>query len=574
MQSKQARKIGRVIPFERDVEFFLRRGSQRLEKNDLIEAINNYYIAQARDPENVEIQLAIAEVLTEMHRYEESNRLLFPLLSTDESPPECFFGIACNFLGMQEFNHAQDSLESYLSLEPDGDFVPDALDMLDVIEDDTALYTMPGVFSKEEHDAYSACAHSRQLLENGRIEEAVSMLEKLAEENPSVHFVHNNLALAYFCEKNFARAMEVVREVLAEDPDNVQAHCNLLLFLHAARDVEGVARALGFLRKVDTQDPHDWNRMAVVFMETDNIEEALQILKKLQTVFPYDESMLHRLGVCYYKLGRYREATKCYDKLSKLNPSDTVAAYYRKVCHNAAEGEREKIDWLYNYQVPYAELLRRIRALNEIAEKSKEELLPRWRSDKDFRALMLWGFSLPDEGTKRTLLNMIAGFEDYYAETALRSFLLDKMQPDEVKQDVFAMLKYMGAREPYIAYLGGNLVQSKVRLQRAKKTGLRLPVAYQRMLELCVQRLQETRNNDATLKAIEIFQTYADSRDPLPKLRRQQIFAYAAALEYLACKQSNLHITKAQVADSYGVSTVRLTNAINKFKQALEESKE
>jgi cytochrome c-type biogenesis protein CcmH/NrfG len=109
MQENNNKRMGRVIPFERDGAFFLRRGSERLERNNLLEAISNYHRAERRDPENVEIQLAIAEVLTEMHRYEQSNRLLFPLLSLSESPAECFFGIACNFLGLQEFSHAHDS---------------------------------------------------------------------------------------------------------------------------------------------------------------------------------------------------------------------------------------------------------------------------------------------------------------------------------------------------------------------------------------------------------------------------------------------------------------------------------
>ncbi|MDR1619766.1 MAG: tetratricopeptide repeat protein [Clostridiales bacterium] len=569
VNSPNKKKRGRVIPFERNGEFFLRLGSQRMEKNDLVEAISLYHRALRAEPENVEIQLAIAEVLTEMHRYEQSNRLLFSLLSGKDSPTECFFGIACNFLGLQEFSHAYESLENYLALDPEGDFADDAMDMMEVIEDRDVLYSMPGIQSPDEHEAVNVCAKGRRLLELGRAKEAIKLIKDAAEKWPDMLFVHNNLALAYFCDRDYEGAMRAVRDVLLEDSRNVQAHCNLLLFMHAARDEEGVERELVFLKAADSRDMQDWNRMAVVFLEMEQTAEALSVLKKLQAAYPYDEGTLHRLAMCRYLQGRYELARDCYDRLLKIDPNDTVAAYYRRVCHNAADGKKESVDWLCHYEVPYAEILRRVRYINEKSRLPADDLKKLWSGDARFRALLNWSLHLPDASAKRALITMIAGFNDKEAELMLRRFQMDQMQPDAIKHDVFALLKRMRAPEPYIAYLGGRLVQSKVQLRRLSKDNL--PISYRRVLEAVVQSMQNGRGGDTMIEAADIFQKYLNALREPPRLKEQQIYAMAAALEYLACRNRGEDATKTQLADRYGVTLLRLKNAINNILRALEE---
>lgn len=96
------------------------------------------------DPENREIRIAMAQVLTEMNRFEESNRILFALTrggADAEADPECYFGMGCNFVGLYDYGHARDSFERYLELEPDGAFLYDAYDMLDAL-DDASLRSM------------------------------------------------------------------------------------------------------------------------------------------------------------------------------------------------------------------------------------------------------------------------------------------------------------------------------------------------------------------------------------------------------------------------------------------------
>ena len=129
-------KTGKVIPFSQNATFYMKRGAKELEKNDLFAAIAKYREAYERAPQDPEIAIALAEILSQMQRFEESNRILIQLMAdSEETPPECYFGLACNYFGLQDFDNAADSLEDYLDAEPDGDFAADAEDFLDMIDD-------------------------------------------------------------------------------------------------------------------------------------------------------------------------------------------------------------------------------------------------------------------------------------------------------------------------------------------------------------------------------------------------------------------------------------------------------
>ena len=83
---------GRVLSFEQKGDFFYKRGNDKLDKNDLIEALCSYRRAMEQEPEDQYSCIAVAEVLSEMERYDDSNRVLLPLLSREDVEPEAIFG--------------------------------------------------------------------------------------------------------------------------------------------------------------------------------------------------------------------------------------------------------------------------------------------------------------------------------------------------------------------------------------------------------------------------------------------------------------------------------------------------
>ncbi len=572
MDKNKENKRAKIIPFERDGEFFLRRGSLRLEKNDLWDAAYNYRMACKREPENTEYRLALAQVLTEMHRYEQSNQLILPLLGVKGHPTECYFGMACNFIGMLEFGRARESLQNYLEIDPEGYYCYDALDMLDAIEGGDYGLFMDDVPTEEERRAQEACSRCRKYMEDGNVSKALALMKETAKRYPALAFVQNNLAMAYFCKKQFDDAIRIARAVLEADPKNIQAYCNLAIFAKASGDMKQVEEAVSKLKKCTSKDPDDLNRMGVTFLEMGEYEQAKRVMKSLLMIVPYDEGALHRMGVCCYRLGEYKKARACYDRLLKIEPEDSIALYYRGLCQKAIAGKPVQMEWMHNYQVPYEEVIRRIRMINGYTKLDQSEIDRLWMESSRFRALLQWGLRLPEPLAKQALLLMIANIGGESAEQIIRAFALDPEQPDEIKKEGLLLLKRMGAKEPYLAMIDGNLVQSRAGLFCHLPENL--PGMYQEVIKIMLESMADTRSPECLELAAKRFEAYVEGlKGQYPRLTRPQVYAMAAALEFLSCKETGeRNAGKAQIASLYGVSLLRLNNAIGKLLRDGDEN--
>jgi len=563
-------KPGKVLSFEQKGEFFYRRGLNRLDENKLSEALCNYRLASERDPGNEEILLAMAEVLTEMERYDESNRILFALMRREEHDSECYFGLGCNFMGLNDLEHAKDAFERYADLEPEGEFVYDAFDMLDAIDDAEFYRNGEGVLVavNKKADAYDAAEEGREFLEQEHYDKAEEKLAQALHLDPELHWARNNLTLVHFCRREYRRAANEAKTVLEREPKNLQALCNLAMIQQAMRDKAAANRTADVLARCETDDPDDLNRMSLVLMDLGRFAEALPFMQKLRRRYPYDEGTLHRLAMCAFETGQIDEAIGSYDTLLKINSQDTIARYYRGLCRAAqASGgpsSAAKRKYMLNYQVPFDEMLARINRLNEIVAQSKDDLSEAWERGAELKSLIEWGFTLPDRGIKRALLTLIATFADPRGEEMLRDYILRRDQPDELKHEALALLTRQGAVEPYTSYLGGVLVQS--RMSRTLSGGVSKP--YRDALVLCLSTMRGRRPDRVASRAVSLWEKFIRSAgEALPRLSRAQAGAMAAALEYVACREVGEKAIKTDICARYGVSALRFKNALTRLER-------
>lgn len=570
----KSNKPGKVLAFEQKGEFFFKRGLDRLDENKLADALCNYRLASERDPENEEIHLAMAEVLTEMERFDESNQILFRIIRREEHDPECYFGMGCNFMGLSDIEHAKDFLERYTGLEPEGEFIYDAFDMLDAI-DDYEFYENgynEGILVEvnKKEDALDAAEEGRLLLEQEHYDKAAEKLQLAIKLDPALTWARNNLTLVYFCRREFKRAASEAKGVLEHNPQNLQALCNLTMIQQTMHDKTAANRTADALVRLESDDTDDLNRMALVLMDLSRYAEALPLMQKLRRHFPYDEGTLHRLAMCAFEVDRFGEAVGCYDTLLKINASDTIARYYRGLCRAAqASGGASNITkrkFMINYQVPFDEMLSRINRLNEIVGTSRDDLQGVWKSSRELKALIEWGFTLPDKGIKHALLALVSTFCDARSEEMLRDYILRREQPDELKHEALAYLTRQGAAEPFMSYFGNVLVQSRV--SRALGGGVSKP--YRDALVLCLSTMHGRRPEQVASRAMMLWERFIrGSEDALPRLSRAQSNALAAALEFLSCREAGEKAVKTDICARYSVSALRFKNALTRLERGI-----
>ena len=560
-------RSGKILQFKQPGDFYYRRGVFKHEKNKLLDAVVYYRRALELDPENAEIKLALAQILTEMNRFEESNNILMNGFDEGRRPSECYIGMGCNFMGMQDFERAKDSLCHYVMVEPDGEFSDEAYAMLDVIEDEDGFSEMLGEDSQEASEFLRIGKLGKDLIERNDFQGAIDLLSKAIEEHPAWHYVRNNLALAYFCARDFDNATKQVGYVLKNDPDNIQAHCNMALFAKAAEDQNSVQEEINFLTENHTEDSDDLNRIAVTLMELGQIDSAYKILKQLFRNMPYDNGITHRIALCCYLKGECKEAISYYDRLLKLDEDDSIASFYRDMCLDTLHAGIERRGLLFTYQVPFDEMVNRMHKLGEYIKLPRKELERLWHEDPSFCSMVLWGFSLPDSQIKGVLLYLIASFGDKKAIKTLRNFTLTRSQPDELKRDATLLLKRISGGG-HIELLEDSLVENYADLMRLFPGGV--PQSYMNVLNLCAASMKNADLEHGADTAIKIWASYLEARNSSAELNKSQIAAFAAALEFLAAKAHHVRLNKHDLCSKYGVMPLRFNNALANLIKAME----
>ena len=96
-----------ILSFDQGAGFYLRTGRRQAEAGNLVRALSHLRTAHEKDPKNKEIAIALAEILNRMQRFEESIGVLMSMGRLEKLPPDGLFGMASNFIAMEEFGPAE-----------------------------------------------------------------------------------------------------------------------------------------------------------------------------------------------------------------------------------------------------------------------------------------------------------------------------------------------------------------------------------------------------------------------------------------------------------------------------------
>jgi len=565
-----ARTRKKVISFDQNGEFYHRKARKHMDNSNYLNALNLYRKAVEKEPQNVEYLLDLAEVFTEMGCYDQSSRVLFTILQKEKARFDCYFGLGCNFLGMQDYDKAIECFEKYLDIDPYGIYSEEARDLLEVLEDYEYYFDEnPDGFDSGESNIYTLATEGKDLLDQGEYKEAIKKLEKVICLDPDLLFVKNNLALAYFCAGRLNQAIDLSLDVIEREPQNIHANCNLCLFINERDGAKAGEKYLDAIIDFKTQDPEEIHKIAVTLCELKEHERANLVLKRLLQYKPYDIRILHYVAVSCFNLGKYREAYKYWRKIDRIDPDNTVSDFYLKLVQEYLNGDKTGGEISYHFQVPYDEILLRIKKLNSILKLDEKSLLIKWRYDDSFRMLLYWGLELNDKLIKKAILNVVASFNDRKAEEFLREFLLRISESEELKTEALGLLKQMSAQEPYMAYVDDGLVEVKVDIleEDAFIIPSDMEVVIQTAVNMMEGRYEEGYQDDVR----QIWTKFLKSLYPneLPRIKKYE--AWAAAIELYYCMEHGIYVKNKDVSDHYGISYSSLYNNYNRIRMILQE---
>jgi len=512
----------------------------------------------------------LAEIFTEMNYFEESNQILFTIIQKEENvSPDCYFGLGCNFLGLQEYDKAEECFRKYLDLDEQGIYTEEAQELLDILQNQDYYFDEWVDFSPKQEKLLKIASKGKELLDQGEYKKAIKQLQRVVNQDPSLIFARNNLALAYFCDGRLDDAIRITEEILRDFPENIHANCNQAIFLYEKGEKQECQKYLDTILSFRTEDPEDIHKIAVTLCELKEHEKANCQLRKLLQYKPYDTKVLHYTAVSYFNLHQFKKAIQYWSKIDKIAPQNSISSFYKKYAHGFLTGNQPFRELPYHFQVPYDEVIRRVRKINDLLKLSKKDLKMKWESGESLQTLFDWGLDLNDTAIKRTILNIVAVFQDEKAEEFLRKYVLRKNEPEALKKEALALLKQMGAKEPYMAYVGNGIVEVKVNIM--DYSDVQIPVELLKVSDIAIA-MMNGRYEEGYQE--EIRETWLDFikagyPDRLPKVRKKE--AWAAALELYYCRRKRIPVSKRELAGIYGVSYGSLEKNYTAIKNTLHE---
>ncbi len=549
------KRNNKILSFHQPAEFYIKKAEKHIDAGNFLEALALYRCVLGMEPENIDYLLSIAQIYSEMGLYAESNDVLLKIAKFGNTPTECLFALGCNYMGLKNYELADEAFEQYLAVDPEGEYAEDIDELFDIMdeedyEDDVTLHDISRRMLYEE--AYEG----KQCLDKGDYKNAIVHLEKVTARDETMVSAMNNLALAYFFEGRKQEAVTLSKRVLVTQPLNLHACCNLALFYS---DLNDHANAAVYLEKLDSlgeSEPEDMHKIALTYCELGYHHKAYLMFLKIVSFQPYDIRILHFCGVAAYNSGLYAEALSNFIKILKIDPDNSLALYYKTLAEQAKQNGAIK-ELEYVYQVQFDEIKRRIGYLNECLRQKNVSLSHKWESDELFKSIMYWGLHYGDEYIKKIVLEVMSMFADKKAEEIFRDFLLKSSESDDIKNDVFMYLKKMGAKEPYVAYIKGSIAE--VRVGTVSEDLKTLPKLYAEALTSFIAHTRPRYSDEFVTLGVELMLSVVKAKKDDGKWVRS-ISAFAAALELRTCEKSKKEETPttSELMAVYGISPLTL----------------
>lgn len=551
----------RVLSFQPDSEFYHKRADKYNEKGEYTAALKNLRKAAELEPDNLECRLDIANTYARMGLYERSNLEIQMIFHLPNLPQDALYGMASNYLVLGDYDQAESMFQAYLQFQPDGEYADQAADALGYIADCDYETELDRELDELSMDGKAA-------LDAGDLDHAIDCLERALEKEPSMTYVRNNLAVAYYCVGNMEKAWEHIQRVLEEAPLDVHGRCNESMFYLVDGRKEEAIEAVRKLQLERIEEIDELFKYCLALADTGLDAELMQALKKIFLQCPYDVSMLYLYGVCLYNQGRYQESLLTFEKLTLTDPDSLLATWGMKLVSAAVREGTPPIERIpYTYDLP-EELQRRItEELESMGGRKPDEIAQVLRNADERRLIRAAAMMGGEEQMTQAI--MLMGYSRCpEGERLLREILLSPTHNSMFKQMVMEMLRSMQAPEPYYCLQDGKLV-----LVRRKKLdlGAELPKGYVNVMHGLIEHMMNHYSEKRAAEfAAGLWAAYLFSLNGnYPRLTKPEAWIYT--LEGMYLESAGREADWAQLAQQAGVTERVLMNRKKKLEKAGEE---
>lgn len=572
MNDKPAKEIkGRLLHFDRDASFFVKRGDVKRAQNDPIGALSLYIEALERDPHNFSVRLAAGEMLTDIERYNESNKLLIPFMHEDSDyAKEAYSIVGFNLLSMGEYDGARDCFDRFLSMTSEvsdrTDAMLEAIEFMDSLPDPAALTDAADAEKDQKKEA------AFMWFELGDYERSVKEHNELIQKYPNDTDVLYRLALSCVCAFDYKDANAYLDRLLEIQPDHWSAMGMKLIVAQKLNNEPEALRICRKLEQCNSDSPEELLRVNGALLEAGKYAAANVIANRLLRIMPYDCVANHRLAIGLVRLGFYKKAAEIYDLLVRIDKYDRIARYYRAGCIEAASDpdcDFLKQDMMIHYQLPIQVIMEDVKGiLNSGEVPGMAGLRKAWQNDPETKMLVRWAINLKEYSISHAMIILLDYMKDRDSELMLREVCADVYTRESILNEALGALKNMDAAEPFFVISAGRLLEGRVSL--VDLGDKRIPKAYRDIYPRICEVSGEAVGMEALSVASGLTERFimisVKNGKPITK---EQSAALSAAVELIVRERCGL-APDDDLCERYGITGKRLQNALERLLTTLE----
>lgn len=437
--------MAKILKLNNDADYYYERGIDKSEAGSYIEAVDSFYSALKRDPENMWIYSEIGYNYLELGLYEPALKIYFKLLALDKYADIGYLGLMQCFIRENQVATAL----YYLNMGIDNG----ALDSeYEAEEQETAVSDKPKLRLLDKNDNSEIVALAKKMIVSGESDFAKQMLSAIPDTSKQFDEAQNHLSFLAYSEGDYDKCIRLSEAVIENKPEDLYALTTMMLAYYRKNDYVKTEEIASVIDGLELKTRSEFYRVAMCVMEVGDERRCVKYFEKLFELCPYDRDTTLALAIAYYDTDRTADARAYMLALRRLYPSDRVIAYYARFVR---EGNIKHIPVAVD--LPDGEKLRRLHRIEETFSmlSDVDKAVKRLEEDEEFYDMVMWLLSSREVQMCQRVGAFLCQHEKW--QPFFRDKLIDPSVPSPVKKEyLLSYLKYSDVKK--FALLVGDIM--------------------------------------------------------------------------------------------------------------------
>ena len=169
---------------------------------------------------------------------------------------------------------------------------------------------------------------------------AIKAGKRLCALRPFETATHSNLGHLLCQNGNFDQAIVVLDRALEINPSHLDSLFNKAVALMCAGRNEEAIEIYEQRNDIEPNDAIALNNLGTLYSKSDRLYEAIEVLERAHQIDPYNQLVCQNLGVFYCMNCEFERSLEFSNKAISLNPMN-AKAHWNLACAYAKHGERE-----------------------------------------------------------------------------------------------------------------------------------------------------------------------------------------------------------------------------------------